>query len=65
MAWTEGHGIATQAASATFGASDVNTLVAQLNACPPQLEVAVQQLRGAQMLIEARVQELASAVAPS
>jgi hypothetical protein len=42
-----------------FGASDVQTLVAQLNAWAPQVEQQVQQVRGAAMIAEGRIRQLA------
>ena len=49
-----------QAAATTFGAGDLAALVAQLNVWGPQLETAVQQLRGAQMLLENELRQLAT-----
>jgi hypothetical protein len=42
-----------------FGASDLPTLVAQLNAWAPQVETSVQQVMGAAMVAEGRIQQLA------
>jgi hypothetical protein len=43
----------------TFGANDVGALVAQLNAWAPQVESAIQQIRGSTMIIEGQLQHLA------
>ena len=42
----------------TFGAGELQTLVAQLNAWTPQIETAIQELRGAQLVMSGQMQRL-------
>jgi hypothetical protein len=55
----DGEGSVDVARGTVFGASDLPMLVAQLNAWAPQVELSVQQVRGAAMVAEGRIQQLA------